>query len=477
MSDVAWSILTRDRSKQRLYEREPYFREGLADAAQQWGDDLASTLYRSALLMVKPDGLQIGNTLSSMLEFLDSSGFRILGARWVRFDRFMLRELWRYQLTSASLDRFLVADAWCTIGPGLLLVIRRMTDTDVPATVDLAGRKGSATLSQQEPGTIRHLLGQPNRMLSLVHVADEPADLLRELSVLVDRPTRLDLLQQLRDGSMLPPADAAIIDDGLRTPQRSTDVLAAVERTASTVGDRPDVPPGVAHGIEAMRAGRLIPWRPFADGLRALGVELEPWDLVLMGTNSIEVDEPGSSKLLVNPKPGIWSGSRAPLEDIHRVDEAARALEATVRSMDPVALHAPSAVQARSRAEVVDEVIRRAGAEIAAVADVVAPTGGAPACDPVAAAGALDAVDRAAELAETRLALLAAWASVPVGSWSHVIDAPGETVRLADRVRDRWIDYEIAQVDLGCGRTTVDWPSDLVTAVLEQRRRRGPGPA
>ena len=113
--------------------------------------------------------------------------FEIVAARSITFDRLLWRALWQYQLTSATLDRLGVSDRHLAAGPGLLLVLRSTDGHDLPATVRLTSLKGSATLEQQVRGTLRHRLGQANRVLSLLHVADEPADLVRELGVFFDR--------------------------------------------------------------------------------------------------------------------------------------------------------------------------------------------------------------------------------------------------------------------------------------------------
>ena len=55
-----------------------------------------------------------------------------------------------------------------------------------------------------------------------------------------------------------------------------------------------------------MRAGERIEWRPFDERLTALEVAAEEWDLIVLGTSFIVYDEPGASKVLVNPDPGEW---------------------------------------------------------------------------------------------------------------------------------------------------------------------------
>ncbi|MEN3304588.1 MAG: hypothetical protein V7603_790 [Micromonosporaceae bacterium] len=300
--------MTRTPLKARLYERETHFRESLDEAELVCGPAFDEVIRRTALLMIKPEGVLSGK-LDAICDFLAENDFAIVSTNFVTFHRLLWRELWRYQLTSATLDRLLVADRHLSAGPGLLLVLRSSPGHELPATVRLTSRKGSASLAQQTPGTLRHRLGQANRVLSLLHVADEPADLIRELGILFDRPERRRVYRTMctgRPGS----ADLAALAEARTTEPRSLGASEALERVTAAVRERRDVDPVVAQAVLAdlarMRAGERIEWRPFEEGLTALDVAADDWDLIVLGTSFIVYDEPGASKVLVNPDPAEW---------------------------------------------------------------------------------------------------------------------------------------------------------------------------
>lgn len=301
-------MLTRTPLKARLYERETYFRESLDDAEQVCGSAFDDVIHRTALMMIKPEGLLSGK-LAEICDFLRENDFTIAAASYVTFHRLLWRELWRYQLTSATLDRLVVADRHLSAGPGLLLVLRSAAGHDLPATVRLTSRKGSASLSQQVPGTLRHRLGQANRVLSLLHVADEPADLLRELGLLFDRPGRRRLYETLRTGGTRP-EDLDALESALRVAHRSLSPAEALDRVTAATRQQWSADPETAEAVLAdlarMRAGERIEWQPFEHRLTRLGVLADTWDLVVLGTSFIVYDEPGASKVLVNPNPADW---------------------------------------------------------------------------------------------------------------------------------------------------------------------------
>lgn len=315
MTTIAWPQLTRIPAKGDLYARETYFREGLADAEKAFGDaDLAAGLRSSALLMLKPDGLASGR-LAPVLDYLAEHDYTVAGVRELNFSRFHWRELWRYQLTSATLDRLAVNECLLGAGPALLLVLRSGEGHDLPATVRLSTLKGSATLSEQRPGTLRALLGQPNRVLSYIHVADEPADLVRELGLLFDGEARPDLFADLARGS-LSAQDKDLLDASLErfpSPGRSLAPEEALDRVAAALAaaEPGPVTQAALDRVARMRRGERVEWRPFLDELRTLRIRPERWDLAVLGTFFITYDEPGHVKVLTGPDPESWKRENA----------------------------------------------------------------------------------------------------------------------------------------------------------------------
>ncbi|MET8679636.1 nucleoside-diphosphate kinase [Streptomyces sp. NPDC004647] len=311
---VPWPSLTRIPAKERLYARETYFREGFGDAQDTLGPSLASALHHSALLMLKPDGLAAGK-LRPTCAFLEEHGFRVVGVRELGFDRLRWRELWRYQLTTATLDRLAVNEYFLSAGPALLLLLCDNGRHPLPASVRLGTLKGSAGPAGRKPGTLRGALGQSNRVLSLVHTADEPADVVRELGLLFDGPERRALLSGLARGR--PTAEhtqeLAAALDRYGGPGRSLSGAESLRRVRAAVEARRaagGTPAGRAERVLArlaeIREGGLIDWRAFARDLEALELTVDRWDLAVLGSHCIRCDEADHPKLLEGPDPEAW---------------------------------------------------------------------------------------------------------------------------------------------------------------------------
>jgi hypothetical protein len=317
---------TRIPLKAQLYARETYFREGLRDAIEVFGENAAAALRKAAILLVKPDGLASGKA-STVVSFLRANDFSIVAVELASLDRLHWRELWRYQLTSATLDRLAINDLVLR-DQALLLMLRHNGDLDVPAAVWLSGLKGPSDISSQGAGCLRRLLAQPNRIFSFIHVADEPADVLRELAVMLDDATRWRVLSAFANGA-ISSADQNVLDETLATSDRTARALdiqvslRRVEHALSIVGSG-KLSTKAAKGqvladLDLMRRGERILWHPFVHALAATGVRLDRWDLATLGANFIVYDEPGASKLIKAVDPKLWSpeseeGAARPLE-------------------------------------------------------------------------------------------------------------------------------------------------------------------
>lgn len=308
MERTPWYDLTRIPLKAQLYARETYFREGLADVRDVLGDDAGRLLRRAALLVMKPDGFATGKT-AAVRRFLDDQGFRIAAVERTTFGRFVWRELWRYQLTSATLDRLAVNDlAMC--GDALVLLLRDDRDDDIPATVRLSGLKGPSEIAAQRGDSLRRVLAQPNRVLSFVHVADEPADVARELAIFLQPAARRRVIATLVGGTLsLEERDALAAAE---LPTQAFDAAAALRRANAAARAAGDAGAVVRAQLRRIGNGEQIEWRPFARALEDAGIELDRWDAAVLGAATIVCDEPGATKQITAVDPRLWREADQP---------------------------------------------------------------------------------------------------------------------------------------------------------------------
>lgn len=278
--------------KRRLFAVDTYFREAYTDLC----DDLA-LLRRAALVVLKPDAL-VGRRIVPCLELLRGHGFRPVAARTFAYDRLLIRETWRYQFNVASDDRIDVVDLLLTASPSLMVLLWDERPREAcPASVRLGALKGPSDPQLRRPGQLRHELGVVTALFNFVHTSDEPADVVRDLGLLLDRADRRRLLAELhaqRDGS----AELRGCIDALQAAHPAHDL--DCERSLDRLRHAPDA--GVRRAAEAVARDRAR-WRE----LLPLGDRIDRWDLLSIATAAIECNVPGVEPVVASVAGEQWA--------------------------------------------------------------------------------------------------------------------------------------------------------------------------
>jgi Nucleoside diphosphate kinase len=262
----------------------------------------SADLRRFATITVKAEAVS-SRQVETALRFLKDQEFEILAGRIVRFDASNVHQLWMYHWNVATPDRRALAQDLLSIGPALLLVvIDRSSRQLVPASVRLSALKGPAYPDRRRPHHLRSMLGAQGRMLTFVHTADEPADVLRELGLLFSARDRDDLFREIAGGrgdlDLVAELVSSLYD---RHPERSMDPTRGYEalRHSLEAAEEAGHPRGVAAraalqvlDIDQLRPGRLA-WRDLRDHTLAALPEIDLWDPILYATERVRHDQPG----------------------------------------------------------------------------------------------------------------------------------------------------------------------------------------
>ncbi|MGY0070502.1 nucleoside-diphosphate kinase [Streptomyces sp. QTS137] len=285
-------LLTCSPRKQRLYGADTYFQESF----EQLGaltDDVTGFAHRHAALLLKPDAV-VARRLLPALDWLAERGFRVVAAAPTRLSRTAVRSLWYFQWNLATPQRRRLAGLFLHSTSSLVLLVQSEAETDVPASVVLTGLKGPTDPDARVPGQLRHLLGRYSYLLNLVHTPDEPADVLRELAVHFDDDTRDRLFRGALSGADAT-AHATEVAERMYadTKPRELDFEPAVERLRIAVAGRDGLDPAAAP-------------RELLESAWAHGVDLDPWDAVIVGSTVLPMRQPGRAPVLDGSSADMW---------------------------------------------------------------------------------------------------------------------------------------------------------------------------
>jgi nucleoside diphosphate kinase len=308
------ALLTTSVAKATLYSVDTYFAEAWADLSAATTDPVRFA-WEHGLLVLKPDAFA-GRRAHVILEWLDDAGFVIADARRLRFDRHSIRAEWRYQWNMATPDRKKLMDVLLNLSDCMLVIVRSRDPIDVPATVRLTDLKGPAEVAKRRPDHLRWKLGLSSAILSFLHTADEPADVVREFGIHAAAPERIALLERLACRPDATCGAWALCDElYAEVPFHDLDP-AEIGRRLEQAAD-PDLGGDLDQGelrrlAPQLREGECTQWSKIPGLARRCGAAFGVWDEVVLTAANIVPNFPGRESVL-RTEPRDWVGLSAEL--------------------------------------------------------------------------------------------------------------------------------------------------------------------
>jgi hypothetical protein len=307
-----WDYLSVLDDKRAHYAEDSYFRQGWQDVARAWPENPAWQVQRFATMLIRPEAIYTRRA-QACLDAAVAHGFRLAAFAPMVLSRHIAFDLWRFQHNAGTLDRLAVTELVFDARPAIFLLLADTSSSVLPAAARLSSVKGANNPTELVDGTIRAAAGSAQRLLPMVHTADEPADVVRELGLLFSGRDRRALLPALASGVDRYPQFEASCRGWLEGwPKRSLDPLAALARVEAAL-------PSGAGQLGRLRAaaageGPL----DFADLLS--GIEpgtVDDWDLVLVGAEFVRCDDSDEMLVRGDGRSGWLAGQgrRAPEAD------------------------------------------------------------------------------------------------------------------------------------------------------------------
>ncbi|MFJ3825455.1 nucleoside-diphosphate kinase [Streptomyces nodosus] len=274
--------LSREGRKRETYAVDPYYRDAWDDLADLLGTErtVADQLHRVAPMVLKPDAVAVRGG-ARLLTAVRAAGFVPVAWRKVRFDRHTSRELWRYQLNVATRERIDLMDMIMPIGESLYILLRDTTESEIPATARLSDMKGPTRPEDREAYHLRRIAGGAQASaLTYIHVADEPADILRELGVFFERSERKRLLAALDSRRDVTQQVLAALTE-VEACTEASDLFwkPALDRLDAQLSSHPNSAE-LAVLLQQVRSGRSKDWQSLLALADRFGMQWSRWDRI-----------------------------------------------------------------------------------------------------------------------------------------------------------------------------------------------------
>ncbi|MFE9572740.1 hypothetical protein ACFYMW_30050 [Streptomyces sp. NPDC006692] len=290
--------LTTSSEKTSRYAVDPYFRDAWEELVGIFGTpgEVRRFTWRHVPLVLRPDAIAAGRG-ELLLDLLQQWGLAPVGHAEVRFDRHLVREVWRYQLNIATRDRITMMDRVLVDRPGLLILLRATRPTAEPVCLDLRARKGPSDPDRRTPDQLRHVLSAARAsVLTLVHSPDEPIDVVRDLAVFLDGHG----IRQLTAGPRPPEEERAAVLSRLKELRDETGHHELDLDTARLSLGLPTDPAGLARAAQ----------RVLAEVLTARHVG--SWDRLVVAAHTARTHFAGYRAAIPDTDATAWSHHLAP---------------------------------------------------------------------------------------------------------------------------------------------------------------------
>lgn len=179
LKDVDWNFLTKSEDKINIFSLDPEFRL----VYNLFKDEIINLSTNYSLVLFKPECFTNKNAFTNCINILNSK-FVIVDYKFFVFNNNISSLLWRYQLNRATLDRLRLLFVFQNNLPGLVLIVKKRENDNIPCSIMLSNLKGSGFKKNYDPSKLRSQFTPENPMINFVHASDEPADFIRELGVL-----------------------------------------------------------------------------------------------------------------------------------------------------------------------------------------------------------------------------------------------------------------------------------------------------
>jgi nucleoside diphosphate kinase len=304
--------------KEALYATDAFFWEGWEDLVEVAQESALAVLQAYSFILVRPDAIA-SRKIGPILQWLHLNGYSVTDATTLRPDRHQVRALWQYQWNAALPERKAACDILMSACPSLLLVIRPAAGGDETATRRFARQKGPADPKASRPGDLRASLGHKSIMLSLIHSPDEPADLIREIAILLPEAARKSLLRRMMAGTTWADDELSRLAQELygHAPEHALELAQSLGRVEAAArkcqGTHARASSDAIGLIEDIRRHAKTDWREIFALLDGCGASYDEWDRITIAGHVISMNH-GNVRLLIPRAPTETTAPRDGLQ-------------------------------------------------------------------------------------------------------------------------------------------------------------------
>jgi hypothetical protein len=274
MTDFLYST---NLKKNELFCVDPYFRDCIDHMSITTNNVLDFKLLNIAPVIFRPDSIVTRECIRIFKKIL-ALGYHPIYVKPFTYNRYTIRECWKYQLNIATRDRIDMMDMILLNYPCLyILFFTPSFPSGVSATQYLSQKKGPSSPNYRKENQLRYSVKSAQvSVLTFIHVADEPIDIIREWGAFFDNEERTNLFKALLHGKT---CDAytyltSLADAYENNSLKYTDIIKKINDKCNSK----QYP--VERNIISRIEDKSLSWRAALATLYQNNTQLSHWDLV-----------------------------------------------------------------------------------------------------------------------------------------------------------------------------------------------------
>lgn len=277
---------TNSHNKAFYYSVEPYFRDSYNDFIKVLGKHKLPNINKYSFIIVRPDGI-VNRIIDNLFKQLRNNDFEPMLLKEIRFNRFSLREMWRYNFNKSPIKRFALLDYFLPISDSMFVLVKDIsTSNKESAASRLSKLKGSVNKSKRKDSDLRSLIHADSGLFSFIHTPDDTADFIREIGVLFTLQDRKEIAYIIKNKAKSNIDLNVIMKVYAKTPELKLEYNKAIIRITERL--RLHISPQRIQGILREIQSKSFDIEQFFE--RYKNLDLDIWDIIIISSKHTPED-------------------------------------------------------------------------------------------------------------------------------------------------------------------------------------------
>lgn len=270
--------------KIELLSKDPHFQYGYEKFKSS---GIIADINNLAGIMLKPESFISGKAIS-IVNFYVNSGFRVINFKKIIISKNDLLCFYFYPLHSATIERLELLELWATNNYFIFILLEnknydnRFASSSTYATI----LKGHSNKDKVDKNSLRFKLCKPIGILNYLHTSDESIDLIRDISIVLDKSELNNLTHWLQNTDN---KDAELIDEINKLKPQNIISEFTYENSIENIKVLLQDINTESFNLKLKELENTGQWSVFFTYLESLNINVTYWDKIIISSANVKL--------------------------------------------------------------------------------------------------------------------------------------------------------------------------------------------